>query len=85
MILAAQAVSNMILQSELDQLTEDELGLLQYIVTKEGTNTTYLEFIKCTNKEYIAYYISRNMQKLNDIGRPIAVSLMKKLINVEIK
>ena len=75
----------MILQNELDQLTEDELGLLQYIVTKEGTNPDCLEFIKCTNKVFIAQYVSKNMNKFNDTGKPIAVSLMKKLLNMEIK
>lgn len=69
----------MIFNYEIDNLTEDELALLQYIVTEKGTDESKLSLINVIRKEYISTFLIRNKQSLNQKGLETAQSLMRKL------
>lgn len=73
----------MIFNHELEKLTEDELGLLQYIITGKGSDESMLSLIKSIRKEYIVSYFIRNKQTFNQKGLEVAQSLIKKLIGEE--
>jgi len=70
----------MIFNHELGKLTEDELGLLQYIITNKGSDESMLNIINSIRKEYIINYFVRNKQTFNQKGLEVAQSLITKLI-----
>lgn len=68
----------MIFKHEIENLNEDEIALLYYIVSKENTVPSNLEFINSIRKDYLLHYYIRNKNKFNDKGHEVYKSLIEK-------
>lgn len=68
----------MIFNHEIDNLNEDEVALLYYIISKENTVPANLEFTNSIRKEYLLHYYMHNKNKLNEKGHEVFKSLIEK-------
>lgn len=70
----------MLLEHELDSLTEEEMALLHFVYTNGGIHEDRVVFIKSFRKEYLIDFYQRYDKKLTDKGKEVIQSLIKKLM-----
>lgn len=72
----------MILQNEINELTDDEYSLLIYLFCKDHPEKE--QFVKSVRKEYIAKQIHLKMPTFTSKGREVALQLIQKLMHKKI-